>query len=91
MPSKSNPDSFDCYANAEPDEPMFVLLGRDPLAPILVEMWATLRDANNPRPNPAKLAEARRCAELMRTWREQRESSGPATGSQATDKPRRRL
>lgn len=29
MGTKNNPGAFDCYANAEPDEPMFVLLARD--------------------------------------------------------------
>lgn len=33
MGTKNNPGAFDCYANAEPDEPMFVLLGRDKHAP----------------------------------------------------------
>ena len=43
MGTKNNPGAFDCYANAEPDEPMFVLLGRDPLAPFLVSIWAKVR------------------------------------------------
>lgn len=30
MGTKSNPTQFDCYANALPDEPMFILLARDP-------------------------------------------------------------
>lgn len=29
MGTKNNPGEFDCYANAAPDEPMFILLGRD--------------------------------------------------------------
>ena len=41
----------------DPDEPMFVLLARDPLAPILVDLWASLRAHN--AGNPAKVAEAR--------------------------------
>lgn len=40
MGTKNNPGKFDCYAKADPDEPMFILLGRDPLAPSLVLMWA---------------------------------------------------
>ena len=28
MGTKNNPGRFDCYGNAEPDEPIFVLLGR---------------------------------------------------------------
>ena len=43
MGTKNNPGQFDCYANAEPDEPMFVLLGRDRLAPFLVSIWSKIR------------------------------------------------
>lgn len=43
MGTKSSPSSFDCYANAEPDEPLFTLLARDPLAEYLVSAWAALR------------------------------------------------
>jgi hypothetical protein len=46
MGSKTNPGKFDCYANALPDEPMFVLLGRDPLAPFLTQIWAMIRAGN---------------------------------------------
>lgn len=38
MGTKNNPGTFDCYANAAPDEPMFVLLGRDKHAPLLVRL-----------------------------------------------------
>lgn len=43
MGTKINPGVFDCYANAEPDEPMFVLLARDELAAAMVSLWAALR------------------------------------------------
>jgi hypothetical protein len=43
MGTKNNPGKFDCYTKAEPDEPMFVLLGRDPSAHLLVELWALLQ------------------------------------------------
>jgi hypothetical protein len=43
MGTKTNPGDFDCYARAEPDEPLFTLLGRDPLAGILVMIWAEAR------------------------------------------------
>lgn len=43
MGTKNNPDKFDCYAKAEPDEPLFVLLGRDYLAGHLVAIWAHMR------------------------------------------------
>lgn len=46
MGSKNNPGKYDCYANALPDEPMMVLLGRDPLAPPLTQIWAMIRAGN---------------------------------------------
>lgn len=46
MGSKNNPGKFDCYAAAHPDEPMFTLLGRDPLAAGLVRIWAQLREGH---------------------------------------------
>lgn len=67
MGTKNNPGKYDCYENADPDEPMFVLLARDPMAPILVELWASLRA--QAAGNPSKVAEARQCAENMRKWK----------------------
>jgi hypothetical protein len=66
MGTKLNPGRFDCYESAAPDEPMFVLLARDPMAPILVELWASLRE--HAAGNPSKVAEARECAQNMRAW-----------------------
>lgn len=48
MGTKNNPGRFDCYANAEPDEPMFILLARDRLAPHLTAIWAAVRAGNRP-------------------------------------------
>lgn len=67
MGTKNNPGAFDCYANADPDEPMFVLLGRDPMAPSLVRAWAEMRrNAGEPQ---AKVDEAHECADAMGQWR----------------------
>ena len=67
MGTKNNPGAFDCYANAEPDEPMFVLLARDRHAPTLVWLWALLREIDeNPETN--KVDEARDCVEAMILW-----------------------
>lgn len=66
MGTKNNPGSFDCYANAEPDEPMFVLLGRDKNAPSLVDLWARQREVNEE--DPVKVQEARDCANAMRVY-----------------------
>lgn len=43
MGTKNNPGKFDCYANADPDEEMFTLLGRDPAAGALIALWAIQR------------------------------------------------
>lgn len=67
MGTKLKPGRFDCYQNAAPDEPMFVLLARDPLAPILVSLWADLRE--HAAGNPSKVFEARTCSNEMRKWR----------------------
>lgn len=68
MGTKLNPGKYDCYANAEPDEPMFILLGRDTRAPNLVDAWA---DASERRgTNPEKVAEARQCAKAMREYQQ---------------------
>lgn len=43
MGTKNSPGKFDCYEAADPDEPLFTLLGRDPLAGHLVSLWAKVR------------------------------------------------
>jgi hypothetical protein len=64
--SKNNPSKFDCYAAAAPDEPMFVLLARDPSAPFLVALWALIREKLGE--DPEKIAEALECGEAMERW-----------------------
>lgn len=71
MGSKRDAGKFDCYANAEDDEPMFILLGRDKHAPALVRMWAELRKMDGE--DPEKIREARGCAEWMEQFRRVRE------------------
>lgn len=66
MATKLNPGEFDCYAAAEPDEPLFVLLGRDRHAPILVWIWAKLREAEGE--DPHKVQEALSCASQMSVY-----------------------
>lgn len=67
MGTKNNPGRGDCYSKAEPDEPMFVLLARDPHAPLLVRLWADLRKLH--AGNPSKVDEARQCADDMERYR----------------------
>ena len=75
MGTKAKPGKFDCYANALPDEPMFILLARDPGAAFAVEMWADRREnainiGIKPKSDMAMVKEARDCARIMRAWRE---------------------
>lgn len=66
MGTKNNPGQFDCYAKADADEPMFILLGRDPVAGAAVRFWADTREALDP--SDPKVAEARQCADQMDEW-----------------------
>jgi hypothetical protein len=74
MGTKNNPGKFDCYTNALPDEPMFVLLARDGDAPRLVMTWASGREADieaglRPESDKQLVEEARQCAGKMTQWR----------------------
>ena len=68
MDTKLNPGKFDCYKKAEDDEPMFVLLARDPYASTLVRYWADHERAMNGG-STDKSKEATKCAEMMDHWR----------------------
>ena len=67
MGTKNNPGKFDCYDAAEPDEPMFVLMGRDPDASMLVVLWAAVR-AKRGTTSADKIAEANACSSAMEEW-----------------------
>lgn len=74
MGTKNKPGRFDCYSNAEPDEPMFILLARDACAPAAVEKWIEYREALitlgiKPEADRTMLDEARQCVANMRAWR----------------------
>lgn len=76
MGTKNQPALFDCYANAKPDEPMFVLLARDVTAPALVRAWAFQRgnaidNGMRPESDRAQVDEALACAAAMVAWREE--------------------
>lgn len=75
MGTKNNPGPIDCYAKALPDEPIFVLLGRDKHAPKTVETWVGMRQGLDSSPD-AKGAEALAVATAMRQWRD---AHGPQT------------
>ena len=72
--TKNKPGRYDCYQNAEPDEPMFILLARDPCAAGLVLKWAEwreqlIRDGKKPVSDREMIREAWACAEAMNAWR----------------------
>ena len=69
MGTKNNPGQFDCYANAQPDEPMFVLLARDPCAAEAVRYWVHLRANSEKGIHGDKALEALECADAMEAWK----------------------
>lgn len=82
MGSKANPGRYDCYANALPDEPLFVLLARDPDFEEIVRIWALRRQQRIDRgaapPTDKELVlEALQCAEDGATWRSKAISEHP--------------
>lgn len=75
MGTKLQPGKFDCYANALPDEPMFVLLARDPDFMHIVNEWAACRlqrilRGDYPESDRALVREAIQCSEAGGSWRE---------------------
>lgn len=79
MGTKNNPGKFDCYANALPDEPMFVLLARDPQFYQMVTLWARQRGhmidcGERPQSDSGLVNEAMQCAYDGQRWR--RENNG---------------
>ena len=63
MGTKKNPSRYDAMGAAEPDEPYFVLLGRDRNAGNLIRQWAV--DAQKHGAEPDKVMEALACAAQM--------------------------
>jgi hypothetical protein len=60
----ANPNS--CLNKAADDEPVFVLRGRDALAPEIVRDWANRAEANGASAD--KVDEARALADKMHAW-----------------------
>jgi hypothetical protein len=68
MGTKNRPGVYDCYHAAELDEEMFVLLGRDPVASLLVTMWVAMKIEMGKSRNDPKIEEARECARKLEAW-----------------------
>lgn len=84
MGTKQRPESYDCYAQALNDEPMFVLLARDHTAPERVIEWAMKRardivEGRRPVSDLPKVSEAIDCARQMREWRVQNDGKWRCT------------
>lgn len=62
----------DCYAKAHTDEPVFVLLGRDPNAPETVRFWAERRkiaiEDGQSTDSMTKVQDAYACADAMAAY-----------------------
>lgn len=74
MGTKNNPGKFDCYAAALPDEPMFVMLARDPYFYRYVRAWAIQRSMDircglRPEEDMALVIEAGDVATAGEEWR----------------------
>lgn len=64
--SKELTDPNSCLNKALPEEPLFVLLGRDPVAPELIKMWVKLRiEKGLNRPTDLQIQGALRAANIM--------------------------
>jgi hypothetical protein len=79
MGTKNNPGRFDCYTYAEPDEPMFIVLGRDAAGPMAVRAWIDQRIASGKnKPDDQQIVDAREIADAMEQYRASRTALNPA-------------
>jgi len=72
MSTKQSPGPFDCFKAALPDEPIFVILGRDPAGPATLDKWAHERIVLGKNVTPddrERLREAINQATEMSEWR----------------------
>jgi hypothetical protein len=60
-------DPKSCFNKASPDEPIFTLRAKDPIAAMAVRHWATMAYAAH---EPGKLKDAMDLANAMDKWRE---------------------
>ncbi len=82
MGTKNIPGEYDAYVKAHPDEPMFVLLARDPHAPGLVRLWAELREIHTG--NPSQVMSAQAVALEMEKWKARRSTNADDDGEGQT-------
>ena len=68
MGTKRNPGKYDCYSHLHPDEPHFVIMGRDPAARATIEAWLDERKRLGQDDSIEKQDEAMECLEAMENW-----------------------
>lgn len=73
-------ESDPCFIKAMDDEPAFVLLARDPMAPALIRLWVAARrvaiaEGARPMSDLTQVEAAEREAEYMETWRRDAEGA----------------
>lgn len=76
--SKADPSPFEAFAKAEPDEPYFTLLGRDPLSTSTIAWWVTMARTMELHPSE-QVDEAERIAAAMDRWRTAKEQTDGQT------------
>ena len=59
-----------CGGRPHPSGPVFLLTAADPLAPMLVRLWAAQKWSEHA--DPKLVDDARRCADAMDAWRSAR-------------------
>jgi hypothetical protein len=79
MSTRNNPGPRDCLAKAEPDEPYFVLLGRDRASPVSIRIWSHLwleaiSLGIRPESDRPQVIEALGIAYEMEKWLENRDT-----------------
>ncbi|MCK5615395.1 hypothetical protein KAR91_76735 [Candidatus Pacearchaeota archaeon] len=72
MSTLNNPGPHDCLKKVHPDEPIFVLCARDPLAPRCVRKWAYDALQRNDGTKIDKINEALKTADEMEEWQKNR-------------------
>jgi len=73
--SKELNDPTSCLNRAEKDEPMFVLLARDKVAPETIRSWITHRLVSGKnRMDDEKIIEAYKCLHEMEKWRRENDN-----------------
>ena len=69
MGTLNTPGQYDCLKNLDPDEPYFLIRGKDVWGAFIVRLWIRLRRwAGHNKTEPEVLAEAAVCADAMERW-----------------------